>query len=51
MFCLVEEDIESGYVAKALRESFFAEAETLEDLKLNICEVVNCHFEDDERLK
>jgi len=51
VFFLVEEDIESGYIAKALGESIFAEAETLEDLKLNIREAVGCHFDDDEMPK
>jgi len=42
---LVEEDIENGYIAKALGESIFTQGETLEELKQNIKNAVKCHFE------
>ena len=47
VFFLVEEAIEGGYTAKALGESIFTEAETIEELKINIRESVHCHFEDE----
>ncbi|HEY0041782.1 MAG TPA: hypothetical protein VGB71_14015 [Flavisolibacter sp.] len=42
---LVEEAIEGGYTAKALGESIFTEADSLNELKVNIKEAVECHFE------
>lgn len=42
---LVEESPEGGYTAKALGEAIFTEADTLEELKANIKDAVNCHFE------
>ncbi len=51
IFFLVEEDIESGYTAKALGESIFTEADNLDELKLNIREAVSCHFEEEEMPK
>lgn len=51
LFFLVEEDIESGFVAKALGEAIFTEAETLEELRINIKEAVSCHFEEEEMPK
>lgn len=41
---LVEEAIEGGYTAQALGESIFTEAETLEELKIEIKDAVNCHY-------
>lgn len=48
IFFLVEEAIEGGYTAHALGESIFTEAETMEELKLEIREAVHCHFEEDK---
>ncbi|WP_017293815.1 hypothetical protein [Geminocystis herdmanii] len=45
---LVEEALEGGYIAQALGESIFTEAETLEELKTEIKDAVNCHFIDEE---
>jgi hypothetical protein len=45
---LVEESLEGGYEAKAIGESIFTEAESLDELKFNIKEAVRCHFEDQE---
>lgn len=45
IFFLVEEALEGGYTAKALGESIFTEAETMEGLRANIKEAVQCHFE------
>ncbi|MDA8053932.1 MAG: 2-oxoisovalerate dehydrogenase [Deltaproteobacteria bacterium] len=42
---LVEEDIESGYIARALGYSIFTEGETLAELRSNIKNALECHFE------
>jgi hypothetical protein len=42
---IVEEDVESGYTAKALGYSIFTEGETIEELKENIKDALECHFE------
>ena len=42
---LVEQDPEGGYIARALTESIFTEAEDLESLKNEIRDAINCHFE------
>jgi len=41
---IVEEAPEGGFQAKALSESIFTEAETIEELKQNIREAILCHF-------
>ncbi len=46
---LVEEAPEGGYTARALGESIFTEAQTLDELRANIREAVDCHFEDGQR--
>ena len=43
---LVEEAPEGGYVARALGESIFTEADTLEELPDKVRDAVRCHFED-----
>jgi len=43
---LVEEAVEGGYNAKALGEAIFTEGETLDDVKKNIKEAVECHFDE-----
>ena len=48
---LVEEDIEGGYIAKALGESIITQGETLEELKKNIKDALNCHFEENQKPK
>ena len=42
----VEEAPEGGYTARALGESIFTQAETLEDLKAAVRDAVLCHFEE-----
>jgi len=46
---LVEKAEEGGYMAKALGESIYTEANTLEQLKLEIKDAVNCHFYNEEK--
>jgi predicted RNase H-like HicB family nuclease len=43
---LVEEADEGGYTARAVNESIFTEGDTLDDLRRNVREAVECHFED-----
>lgn len=43
---LAEESPEGGYTARALGESIFTEADTLEHLHEQIRDAVRCHFEE-----
>jgi hypothetical protein len=51
IFFLVEEAPEGGYAAKALGESIFTEADTLEELHANVRDAVRCHFDEGEAPK
>jgi predicted RNase H-like HicB family nuclease len=42
---VVEDAPEGGFMARALGESIFTEAETIEELRKNVREAVECHFE------
>ncbi|MGN6323312.1 MAG: hypothetical protein ACTHNE_16460 [Dyella sp.] len=42
---LVEEAAEGGYSARALGESIFTQAETVEALRQNVRDAVHCHFD------
>lgn len=42
---LVEEAPEGGFTAKALGESIFTEADTMDELKTMIRDAIACHFE------
>jgi hypothetical protein len=44
----VEEDPEGGFIAKAAGSSIFTEADTLAELRDNIRDAVNCHFDKPE---
>ncbi len=46
---LIEEDPEGGYVARAIGESIFTQADTIESLRDFIRDAVKCHFEDRDR--
>ena len=45
---LVEEADEGGFTAQAVGESIFTEADTLDALRNNVREAVECHFDDGE---
>ncbi|SEO11757.1 2-oxoisovalerate dehydrogenase [Mucilaginibacter sp. AW1-7] len=47
VFFLVEEAIEGGYNARAIGESIYTQGDTMDELKGNIREAVQCHFDDD----
>lgn len=40
----IEEDLEGGFLAKALGQSIFAQGDTMSELKVNIKDAVQCHF-------
>ena len=42
---IVEEALEGGFTARALGQSIFTEAETLEALRRQVRDAVNCHFD------
>jgi predicted RNase H-like HicB family nuclease len=42
---LVEADPEGGYVARAISQSIFTQAETLAELREMIHDAVQCHFD------
>ena len=42
---IVEEDVESGYTAKALGYSIFTEGENYMEIKENIKDALECYFE------
>jgi dephospho-CoA kinase len=43
---VVDEAPEGGYAARALGESIFTEADTLEQLNSQVRDAVRCHFEE-----
>lgn len=47
----VENAVEGGYIARALGESIFTEGDDLDDLRSNIRDAVDCHFEAGEKPK
>ena len=48
---IVEEAPEGGYVARALGEAIFTEADDLADLRAMVADAVACHFDEAERPK
>jgi hypothetical protein len=46
---LIVDDPEGGYRARALGASIFTEAETLDDLRRNVRDAVDCHFDHDKK--
>ena len=46
---LVQEAAEGGYEARALSDSIYTEADTLEELKEMLRDAVACHFEETQR--
>lgn len=43
---LVEEAVEGGYTARAMGTPIFTEADTLEELRANVREAVQTHFDE-----
>lgn len=48
---LVEEDPEGGFVAQALGEPIFTQAENLVELRIIVRDAVQCHFDENQRPK
>lgn len=46
IFFVVEQSPEGGYLAKALGESIFTEADTIEELHASVRDAVRCHFDE-----
>lgn len=46
---MVKDSPEGGYEAEALGHDVFTEAETLEELRAQVKDAVNCHFDDGSR--
>lgn len=51
IFFVVEDAPEGGFIAKALGESIFTEADSLEELHVNVRDAVRCHFEEEKAPK
>ena len=47
----VEESPEGGLAARAVGHSIFTEADTLDDLRQNVREAVECHFDEGQTPK
>ncbi len=48
---LVENAVEGGFTARALGESIFTEADDLDQLRANVRDAVDCHFENGAKPK
>lgn len=44
----VEEDPDGGFTARAVGESIFTEAESVEELREHVRDAVTCHFDDSQ---
>ncbi len=47
----VDEAPEGGFTARAVGHSIFTEADTLEELRQNVREAVDCHFDDPDGIR
>ncbi len=47
IFIAEEDEIDGGYVARALDYSIITEGETWDELKKNVIDAVKCHFDKD----
>lgn len=48
IFEVREDEAESGFVARALGHAIFTEGGTMEELRVNVREAVDCHFDGGE---
>lgn len=51
VFFLVDEELEGGFSARALGASIFTQAETVEELYVQIRDAVGCHFDAEDMPK
>jgi predicted RNase H-like HicB family nuclease len=49
IFQIFEDEIDGGYTASALGYGIHTEGETIDELKANIREAVDCHFDDEKK--
>ena len=45
---LIEDDVDGGYIARALKESIFTQAYDIDSLKEMLRDAVRCHFPDQQ---
>lgn len=45
---LIEDDVDGGYIARALGESIFTQADDIDSLKEMLRDAVRCHFPDQQ---
>lgn len=45
---LVEDEPEGGYIAKAIGESIFTQAESIQELRELVKDAVHCHYPDEQ---
>ena len=45
---LSEDDVDGGYIARALGESIFTQADDIDNLKEMLRDAVRCHFPDQQ---
>ena len=45
---LIEGDVDGGYIARALGESIFTQADDIDSLKEMLRDAVRCHFPDEQ---
>jgi hypothetical protein len=45
---VVEEPPEGGYIAKAVSDDIFTEADDISGLYVNVCDAIRCHFGEDK---
>ena len=48
IFEVREDDVDGGYTASALGYGIHTQADTLDELRRNVREAVDCHFDDPE---
>lgn len=48
---LVEDSVDGGFEAKAVGYSIFTQAEDMDELKNNLVDAVDCHFEPADKPK
>lgn len=46
IFEVVEDEIDGGYSASALRHGIHTDGETLEDIRQNVKEAIECYFDE-----
>ena len=46
IFEITEDEVDGGFVARALGHSIVTQAETWSELRINVREAVRCHFDE-----